>query len=313
MPFAMTLACFGMRMTIEEALVAATLNAASALDRRGPRRVARARQALRPRRSCDGDLVDLLRVGADAVSHRREARRGRLLPEGVSRVPARSHVPRPPRRVRVARADAGRRFGSRLAGAIGASLLLMVCAHAEDADRAPTPSARALDAQTAGSSMHLRQRLAALVDEDSAAYESVVAAFRLPEVDRRGEGGAASWPSRRRRACATETPLAVMRACVAALDAAQGVAARGNPNAASDVRVGIALLAAARPRAVRERGDQPAGPERRGRAGGTRDAARTTRRGTSGGRTRQARMARDVATSLKQLAGRRGPTGRYSP
>jgi imidazolonepropionase len=33
MPFAMTLACFGMGMTLEEALVAATLNAAWSLDR----------------------------------------------------------------------------------------------------------------------------------------------------------------------------------------------------------------------------------------------------------------------------------------
>src|SRR6185312_2600093 len=33
MPFAMTLACFGMHMTFEEALVGATLNAACSLDR----------------------------------------------------------------------------------------------------------------------------------------------------------------------------------------------------------------------------------------------------------------------------------------
>jgi imidazolonepropionase len=32
-PFAITLACFGMGMTLEEALVASTLNAAAALDR----------------------------------------------------------------------------------------------------------------------------------------------------------------------------------------------------------------------------------------------------------------------------------------
>src|SRR2546430_13126734 len=33
MPFAMTLACFGMGLTLEEALVGATINAAYALDR----------------------------------------------------------------------------------------------------------------------------------------------------------------------------------------------------------------------------------------------------------------------------------------
>ena len=35
MPFAITLACFGRGMTLEEALVASTLNAAAALDRAG--------------------------------------------------------------------------------------------------------------------------------------------------------------------------------------------------------------------------------------------------------------------------------------
>lgn len=67
MPFAMTLACFGMRMTVEEALVAATLNAAGALD------LADRVGSLEPGKLCDlvvvdGDLVDLLRVGAEAVS-----------------------------------------------------------------------------------------------------------------------------------------------------------------------------------------------------------------------------------------------------
>ena len=33
MPFAMTLACFGMHMTLEESLIASTLNAAWSLDR----------------------------------------------------------------------------------------------------------------------------------------------------------------------------------------------------------------------------------------------------------------------------------------
>ena len=33
MPFAMTLGCFGMDLTLEEALVGATINAAASLDR----------------------------------------------------------------------------------------------------------------------------------------------------------------------------------------------------------------------------------------------------------------------------------------
>ena len=67
MPFAMTLACFAMRMTVEEALVAATLNAAGSID------MADRIGTVEPGKLCDlvladGDLVDLLRVGADAVA-----------------------------------------------------------------------------------------------------------------------------------------------------------------------------------------------------------------------------------------------------
>jgi imidazolonepropionase len=66
MPFAMALACFAMKMTLEEALVAATLNAAWSLD------VSDRVGSLEPGKQCDlvlveGDLVDLVRIGAGAV------------------------------------------------------------------------------------------------------------------------------------------------------------------------------------------------------------------------------------------------------
>jgi imidazolonepropionase len=66
MPFAMTLACFGMRLTLEEALVAATINAAWSLDRDD--RVG----SLEPGKLMDavivnGELVDLIRVGAASI------------------------------------------------------------------------------------------------------------------------------------------------------------------------------------------------------------------------------------------------------
>ncbi len=66
MPFAMTLAAFAMNMTLEEALVAATLNAAAALDRDD--RIG----SLEPGKQMDGVLVegtlaDLVRVGAPVV------------------------------------------------------------------------------------------------------------------------------------------------------------------------------------------------------------------------------------------------------
>ncbi len=66
MPFAITLACFAMRMTLEEALVAATLNAAWSIDRAdraGSLEVGKLMDAV----VIDGELVDLIRVGAAAV------------------------------------------------------------------------------------------------------------------------------------------------------------------------------------------------------------------------------------------------------
>jgi imidazolonepropionase len=66
MPFAMALACFAMDMTLEEALVAATLNAAWSLDlddRVGSLEPGKQMDAV----VIDGDLIDLLRVGISAI------------------------------------------------------------------------------------------------------------------------------------------------------------------------------------------------------------------------------------------------------
>ena len=67
MPFAMTLACFGMGMTFEESLIAATINAAWSLDR------ADSIGSLEPGKQMDavlvrGDAIDLIRVGAPAIA-----------------------------------------------------------------------------------------------------------------------------------------------------------------------------------------------------------------------------------------------------
>jgi imidazolonepropionase len=66
MPFAITLACFGMNMTLEEALVAATVNAAWSIDR------ADSVGSLEPGKLMDAVMIkgqppDLIRVGAAAV------------------------------------------------------------------------------------------------------------------------------------------------------------------------------------------------------------------------------------------------------
>jgi imidazolonepropionase len=67
MPFALALACFGMRLTFEEALVGATINAAYALDRHA--RVG----SLEAGKQMDavvvaGPAIDLVRVGTDTIS-----------------------------------------------------------------------------------------------------------------------------------------------------------------------------------------------------------------------------------------------------
>jgi imidazolonepropionase len=67
MPFAMTLACFAMDMTFEEALAAATINAAYALDR------SQDVGSLEPGKLMDvvivaGDAIDLIRIGAPSIA-----------------------------------------------------------------------------------------------------------------------------------------------------------------------------------------------------------------------------------------------------
>lgn len=67
MPFAMTLACFGMGMTFEEALIAATINAAHSVDR------AQTVGSLEPGKRMDavlvdGDPIELIRAGAQSIA-----------------------------------------------------------------------------------------------------------------------------------------------------------------------------------------------------------------------------------------------------
>ena len=125
-----------------------------------------------------------------------------------------------------------------LAGALGAALVAMVCAMektrtGDPAERGPLDAAGAA-ARAAG------ERLRALVDEDTAAYEAVMAAYRLPkateeEKARRKPAIAAAL------AHATEVPRRTAQACLEVLRAAGEAARDGNPNALSDAKTGGAL------------------------------------------------------------------------
>jgi imidazolonepropionase len=81
MPFAMTLACFAMGLTFDEALVAATLNAAYALDRHarvGSLEAGKQMDAVVLR----GPAIDLIGVGADVI--RFVVKKGRIIDIGRS-------------------------------------------------------------------------------------------------------------------------------------------------------------------------------------------------------------------------------------
>jgi methenyltetrahydrofolate cyclohydrolase len=87
----------------------------------------------------------------------------------------------------------------------------------------------------------LRTKLLALVDADTAAYNQVTDAYRLPKASdtqkvKRAAAIQAAFKT------ATEVPLATAEACAEVLTLAGQVAARGNRNAASDAAV-AALLA----------------------------------------------------------------------
>ena len=128
---------------------------------------------------------------------------------------------------------------SALAGAAGASLLAMVAG-------LPKPKASGEEdlkrlAEAGSRCTALAVQLEALIDEDSAAYDLVLGAFRMPKGTDE-EKAARTAGIQRALAAATEAPLQVMRRCAEALDAAPAVAALGNPNASSDVAVARALL-----------------------------------------------------------------------
>lgn len=130
---------------------------------------------------------------------------------------------------------------SALAGAVGASLIVMVgslpkprASTSEDVERLQA---------VVGRCTALADELAGLVDRDSAAYETVMAAYRLPKSTD-GEKQARSARIQEALRFAIDAPLAMMRACAAAMEQAVVVASLGNLNAASDVQVAIELLTA---------------------------------------------------------------------
>ena len=84
------------------------------------------------------------------------------------------------------------------------------------------------------------ERLRALVDEDAAAFEAVLAARQLPR-ETETEKAARQDQVAAALARAAEVPMETARACAVVLGAASMALAYGNPNAASDARAAGAL------------------------------------------------------------------------
>jgi formiminotetrahydrofolate cyclodeaminase len=129
-----------------------------------------------------------------------------------------------------------------LAGAMGTSLLVMVAGLAKS--RNNTDEEKAALARAKAAIEPITAKLTALADADSASFNAVMDAYRLPkatDADKTARTAAIQQALRG----ATEVPLDTLRACVEALGHATAVTNYGNASAASDVGVAIGLLKAA--------------------------------------------------------------------
>lgn len=130
---------------------------------------------------------------------------------------------------------------SALSGAVGASLLAMVAGLPKPKAASTEETARLAEAGQRCTAIAVQ--LEHLIDDDSAAYDLVVGAFRLPKGTD-DEKAARAIAIQKALVAATEAPLEVMRKAADALAIAPVVTELGNQNASSDVEVAGALLKA---------------------------------------------------------------------
>ena len=129
-----------------------------------------------------------------------------------------------------------------MAGAMGTALLMMVARLSKS--RGGTEDERVALAEAAASLTSVCDRLVALADTDSEAFNQVMAAYRLPKSTdaEKSERKAAIQQA---MTAATTAPLETLRAACDGIRLARVVAQHGNRSAVSDVGVGIDLLEAA--------------------------------------------------------------------
>lgn len=129
-----------------------------------------------------------------------------------------------------------------IAGAMGASLLMMVAGLAKT--RTGTDEERVALSEARAALAGVRERLGALADTDTAAYNQVMAAFKLPKATD-DDKAARKLAIQTGLKAATNAPLDTLRAATDGLRLACVVAKHGNRNAVSDIGVGVGLLVAA--------------------------------------------------------------------
>lgn len=125
-----------------------------------------------------------------------------------------------------------------LAGATAAALVVMVTGMARTRTGAPEERAR-LDVAL-GWAREAGHRLRRLVEEDTQAYDAVVAAYKLPKGTD-AEKAARKEAIARAMTLATDVPLQTAEGCLVVLKAAQEAGEHGNPSALSDARTAGAL------------------------------------------------------------------------
>jgi formiminotetrahydrofolate cyclodeaminase len=128
-----------------------------------------------------------------------------------------------------------------LAGALGASLLAMV---GEITLTKKKPEDKTAVEEALKLLGPMRERFVALIDEDAAAFEKVMAAFKMPKEEE-NEREARKAAIEEATIGAASVPLETARAALAALEAGEGLAEWGAKSAVSDVACGALCLEAA--------------------------------------------------------------------
>lgn len=120
-----------------------------------------------------------------------------------------------------------------LAGSLGAALSLMVANLTKDPKEGETPAAMERIRAEGG---RLLAELTGRVDEDTACFNGVMAAFKLPKATKE-EKAARSAAIQTAMKGAASLPLSVAESCIQVMALSRDALKHGNPNAASDAAV----------------------------------------------------------------------------